>query len=122
MKVNFYPQITQVFSKVTDKSNDKQGGAGSNAYDRQKKKDKDEDEIEVTDENVQKAVDAFSFDEMTKTAGITANAEGHGPGLKVVLKDASGGVLRSVSGEEFLKLRDAVRAGKRSGKLLDQKA
>ena len=107
---------------MNQQSTDKQGGAGSNAYERQKKKEKEEDEIEVTDETVQNAVEAFSFDEMTKSHGITANAEGHGPGLKVVLKDASGGVLRSVSGEEFLKLREAVKLGKPSGKILDQKA
>ena len=122
MKINFYPHITQISSKVMDKSNDKQGGAGSNAYDRQKKKEKEEEVIEVTDENVQNAVEQFSVDELTKSNGITATQEGHGPGLKVVLKDATGGVLRSVSGEEFLKLREAVQSGKRSGKLLDQKA
>jgi hypothetical protein len=41
--------------------------------------------------------------------------------LKVVLKDPNGGVLRSVSGEELLRLREAVSAGAKSGRILDQK-
>lgn len=125
MKINFYPHITQIFEKVTTVSKDKQGG-GQGAYERQQKK-KDQGEAEefehiVDDETVQAALSAFADDSVNKTNGISASVEGQGPGLKVILKDAGGGVLRAVSGEEFLKLREAVTQGKRSGRILDQKA
>ncbi len=122
MKVNQYPAITQIMNRVTDKSGDKREGAGSNAYDQQQKKKEQEQEIEVTEEAVSAAIDAFGADEYNQAQGITATPEGQGPGLKIVLKDGSGGVLRSVSGEEFLKLREAVNSGKHSGRILDQKA
>ena len=122
MKIGFYPNVTQIGAKVTDKSSDKREGAGQNAYERQQKNEKEEPEFKVTEETVQDAVEAFAGDEFNVSSGITAQAQGHGPGLKVVLKDASGGVLRAVSGEEFLKLREAAASGKRSGRILDQKA
>jgi hypothetical protein len=122
MNIKSNSSITQIFARVTDKSNDKQGGAGQNAYERQQKKDQKEEEFEATIEEVSAAIEKFAGDEATLTAGITAQSEGTGPGLRVLLKDPSGGVLRSVSGEEFLKLREAVNAGNKSGRLLDQKA
>lgn len=67
-------------------------------------------------------MDAFGGDQTNQSNGISASLEGNGPGLKVILKDAGGGVLRAVSGEEFLKLKEAVSQGKRSGRILDQKA
>ncbi len=125
MKINFYPQITQIFEKVKTTTNDKEGGAGQNAYERQqKKKEENSKEFEqlVNDENVQQAITEFAGDSVNQTNGISASMEGHGPGLKVILKDAGGGVLRAISGEEFLKLKEAVSQGKRSGRILDQKA
>ena len=129
MKINFYPHVTQVFDKVTQKSaqraEDKQGGAGQNAYEQQqKKKEEDRQEFEqlVNDENVLQAIDEFAGDSLNRSSGISASMEGNGPGLKVILKDSGGGVLRAVSGEEFLKLKEAVTQGKRSGRILDQKA
>jgi hypothetical protein len=128
MKINFYPNIAGLLSKVTAKgstapSNDKEGGAGQNAFERQQKKDSEQKKFEevVNDETVQNAIEAFASDELNKTSGIVAVAEGTGPGLKVVLKDGSGGLLRSVSGEEFLKLHEAAVQGNRSGRLLDRK-
>ena len=112
-----------MFDRVNGKSADKQGGAGSNAYE-QNKKDQEQDqkdEFEVTIENVQKAIDDFSTNQTNQSHGISASQEGNGPGLKVTLRDAAGGVLRSVSGEEFLKLREAIHSGSKSGRILDQK-
>ena len=97
-------------------------GRKSNAYEQNKKKKDDEKgEFEATVENIQKAIDDFSTNESNSTRGITASQEGNGPGLKVILKDSSGGILRSVSGEEFLKLREATKTGAKSGRILDQK-
>jgi hypothetical protein len=124
MKINSYTPIPQSFGRITEAGNDKQGGAGSNAYERQKKKDQDGDkkEFEASLEAVEAAVESFSGDESTQSSGISAQTEGQGPGLKVVLKDSTGGILRSVSGEEFLRLREAAYQGRKSGRILDQKA
>ncbi len=123
MKINSYSPIPQSFGRIAEATNDKQGGAGSNAFERQGKKEKKEEpEFEATMEAVEAAVDTYSDDETNLSHGISASAEGNGPGLKVVLKDATGGILRSVSGEEFLKLREAVNSGQKSGRILDQKA
>ena len=70
---------------------------------------------------MQKAIEAFSSNETNQNHGISASQEGNGPGLKVTLRDSAGGVLRSVSGEEFLKLREAIQSGSKSGRILDQK-
>lgn len=122
MKVFPYPALSQIMNRVTEANSDKQGGAGSNAYQQQEQKKKDEKEYEATAENVQDAIETFASDAQMQSQGITASADGEGPGLKVLLKDATGGVLRAVSGEEFLKLREAIHAGKKSGRILDQKA
>ena len=121
MKVNINTPITQVFERITRPSSDKQGGAGQNAYERQQQK-KDDPQDPPTEQEVLKAVETYGLDETNHEHGITASPEGQGPGLRVILKDASGGVLRAVSGEEFLKLREAVKNGSRSGRILDQKA
>lgn len=118
MKVIQAPQF-QLFERVSGKPNDKQGGAGQNAYEQQQKKERKE---EPTEQEFLQAVETYGADPTNLENGITATPEGQGPGLRVVLKDAQGGVLRNVSGDEFLKLREAVRNGARSGRLLDQKA
>ncbi len=125
MKINSYSSIQPLFGKVSETFKDKQGGAGSNAFERQPKKDQDKDqkkEFEASLEAVEEAIEGFTDDKTNAQHGISAATEGNGPGLRVVLKDPSGGVLRSVSGEEFLKLREAVSSGCKSGRLLDQKA
>ena len=124
MKINSYAAISPLFGKIKETNQDKQGGAGQNAYERQKKKDPEEDskkDFKASLEEVQDAVEGFLEDETNLAHGISADTEGNGPGLKVVLKDPNGGVLRSVSGEEFLRLREAVSAGAKSGRILDQK-
>jgi hypothetical protein len=122
MKINSYASIHPLFGKISEAGADKHGGAGQNAFERHKKKDEEKEEkFEASLEAVEAAVDGFADDKLNSSHGISASAEGAGPGLRVVLKDASGGVLRSVSGEEFLKLREAANSGARSGRLLDRK-
>jgi hypothetical protein len=79
-------------------------------------------EIQVTDETVNAAMLTFQSDQQTRAQGIEAEVQGTGPGLKIVLKDGSGATIRSLSGEEFLKLRDATHDVRVAGKLFDQKA
>jgi len=124
MKIQSYASIHPLFGKVTDAGADKHGGAGSNTYERQKKKESEKEEsqeFEASLEAVEAAVEGFADDRMNSNNGLSASTEGSGPGLRVVLKDPSGGVLRSVSGEEFLKLREAAQSGVKSGRLLDRK-
>ncbi|MDR3608857.1 MAG: hypothetical protein P4M08_15945 [Oligoflexia bacterium] len=71
---------------------------------------------------VDKALETFSADPQTRASGLAAAAEGSGPGLRVVLKDAQGKVVRQFTGEEFLRLREAAAQDHRArGKILDQK-
>ena len=122
MKVGFYAPVIPIHSKATAKSGDRDSG-GSGGFQRQQKSDQEEQgKFEATLEAVDSEIEKFTGDEEVQAYGITAESTGQGPGLKVVLKDPSGGVLRSVSGEEFLKLREAANAGRRSGRILDQKA
>src|ERR1035437_8048457 len=122
MKINTYAsQAVHMFERVNEKNADKQGGSGSNAFEQNKKDQEKKEEFEVTVENVQKAIETFSANQTNQTHGISASQDGTGPGLKVTLRDSTGGVLRSVSGEEFLKLREAIQSGSKSGRILDQK-
>lgn len=124
MKIQSYQSIQPLFGKVSEAGAEKQGGAGQNAYERQKKKDDREEQKEILENPaaLEAAVDGFTEDQTNLSHGISAIAEGSGPGLRVVLKDQQGGILRSVSGEEFLRLREAVSSGRKSGRILDQKA
>lgn len=128
MKILPFPQIAAIQNRVKEREGDKQGGAGQNSYEsfsKERRDSKSEEEEEkvvvVTDENVNRAIDALNHDASATQNGLHAEQAGNGPGLRVVLKDASGGVLRNVSGEEFLKLREAIGQAKRPGKLIDRK-
>ena len=72
-------------------------------------------------EKVSRAIDSFHTDTTTIANGLRASLEGEGPGLKIVLKDVNGAVVRHFSGEEFLKLRAAAGGPHLRGKILDQK-
>ncbi len=73
-------------------------------------------------EAVEKAVGSFADDAQARASGLSVIAEGTGPGLKVVLKDASGSVVRQFTGQEFLELRKGASKDSRArGKILDQK-
>ncbi len=79
-------------------------------------------EDEITQENLDAAIVAFDSDQQAKANGLHAERTGTGPGLRVVLRDHNGDVLRQYTGGEFLKLRDnASRDFKSRGKLLDRK-
>jgi uncharacterized FlaG/YvyC family protein len=81
-----------------------------------------ESELEATPEKVDQAVEAFQTDLDAQAKGLSASVSGQGPGLKVVLKDEAGSVVRQFTGEEFLRLREAASQDHRvRGKILDQK-
>ncbi|MBI2712290.1 MAG: hypothetical protein HYX41_05455 [Bdellovibrio sp.] len=101
-------------------------GASKESPNRQKGNESNEPQAEVSDpasdEDVGKAVHDFLTDKQTQANGLSATIDGHGPGLKVVLRDGNGIVVRQLSGQEFLKLRRSVsKEAPVSGKILDQK-
>lgn len=78
--------------------------------------------FEVTEAEVRSAIEGFSQDAQAQAFGLTAAQEGEGPGLRVVLKDGHGAVIRQLTGEEFIKIREKVAEQKATrGKILDQK-
>ncbi len=85
--------------------------------------EKDQDSSkEASSAKVGKAVQDFQADALAQANGLSASMEGAGPGLRVVLKDGGGVVVRQLTGEEFLKLRQATSKDQKSrGKILDQK-
>lgn len=123
MKIHSVSSANQ-FTQLKERQGDikeRQGGGQNefqNMLDQKKKDESSKDEaVEVDEDKVEKAIEQFAADELTQ--GLQASAVGHGPGLKVVLKDGSGAVVRQLTGEEFLKLRQTVSS--KSGKILDQK-
>ncbi len=73
-------------------------------------------------QEIEKAVGAFGEDVQARASGLSATAEGSGPGLRIVLKDSAGSVVRQFTGEEFLELRKVAGKDSRArGKILDQK-
>jgi len=77
---------------------------------------------QVTEEQVRSAIEDFSQDRASRQAGLKASQAGTGPGLKVVLQDGSGTVIREFSGQEFIELREEVdKKGLKRGKIVDVK-
>ncbi len=80
-----------------------------------------EEEI-PTQEVMSDALKAFGTDSQAQLNGLSASVEGSGPGLKVILKDEKGKVVRQFTGAEFVQLRNSVpREGHFRGKILDRK-
>ncbi|MEK6704970.1 MAG: hypothetical protein AABZ06_04210 [Bdellovibrionota bacterium] len=76
----------------------------------------------VSEEKVGQAIESFQSDSQAKANGLNANVVGYGPGLKVLLKDNQGAIVRELTGEEFVKLRETTsRDGRTRGKILDKK-
>jgi uncharacterized FlaG/YvyC family protein len=116
----FFPNFTAKGAVARDDARtERDGQNGRDQYTRQQKQEGDPEEKQ---KKMEQALQDFQSDPQTQASGISAEAEGSGPGLKVVVKDSSGGVIRQFTGEEFLKLREAVSQDKNSrGRLLDTK-
>ena len=71
--------------------------------------------------NIGSALASFGGDPLIQNTGISAEVDGHGPGLKVTLKDGRGAIIRQFTGQEFVELREAAAYGANRGKLLDKK-
>ncbi len=113
------------FPKVNEKADAGDEGFSRQSPDHHEKRE-DEKEgrkepIQVTDEGVLSAMEGFRREIEADRKGLVAESKGSGPGLRVVLKDGSGAVIRQWTGEEFLELRKAVTTKSGTGKILDQK-
>lgn len=68
------------------------------------------------------AIESFGREPIGQSSGLHAEADGEGPGLRVLLKDVTGTTIRQMTGDEFVKLREATRIEPNGrGHLLDQK-
>lgn len=121
MKVRMTQDLTPTAPLVRERREKNSGQEGfQRAFDQERRQKKERDPEEVEKE-VQAEVLRFREDAQSVANGLTASTEQDGPGLKVVLKDGSGTVIRQLTGEEFLKLREAVEQIATRGKILDQK-
>ncbi|HUP55954.1 MAG TPA: hypothetical protein VM598_00775 [Bdellovibrionota bacterium] len=120
MKITSLPEIFRFTNRVQEKPDGQSAHDGSQQNDPERKKE--EEAAEATPEELNAAIATFQADPQTREAGLTAEPVSGGPGLKVVLKDGTGSVVRQFTGEEFLKLREAASKDTRMrGKILDQK-
>lgn len=118
------PDSLGYFQQVHEKKGD--GSAGHQQRDPSQEQSphssQEETPIQVTDEKITEAIESFQTDSQAKNLGISVQGVGQGPGLRIMLKDQKGKVLRQISAEEFLKLRESVQTTAAArGKILDQK-
>lgn len=112
----------QQYDAMFQQNGKRGGGSQSQSDDQTKDGQTDSGPRDVEPAVLELALKIFEEDAKAKASGLSAEKEGHGPGLKIILKDVSGRVIRSLSGQEFLKLREgAAQDTKARGKLLDQK-
>lgn len=112
---------SQVREKKDDSSSRQNQSGSQNSNHQQNSKDRDRTDS-PDPQLVSDAVGAFQADLQAQANGLSATLENEGPGLKVILTDKAGGIVRRLTGEEFLRLRDAASPeSKTSGKLLDRK-
>jgi uncharacterized FlaG/YvyC family protein len=107
VKTNTISNKLQIFSqKVNDKGSASEFSQQFNQKNEQEnKKEEEKEQLVVSDENVSHAIEKFSKDEELSQHGIQMSMVGTGPGLKVILRDGSGAVIRQLSGEDFLRLK-----------------
>jgi hypothetical protein len=101
------------------------GGNSSSGQQNPEKKETPPEQLtqthEPTEKEVIEAIEKFQHDAV-QTSGLKAETVGAGPGLRVVLKDINGSVVRQFSGGEFVRLRDSsAQDGRKRGRLLDKK-
>ncbi len=132
VKVNGFREMFQISRSL--KANAEGGdGHGAAGYENQDKKNSSGDPQEEARqpavlspeqerEAVEKAVSEFETEAQSQQHGLKASIAGNTPGLRVVLSDINGNVIRQFEGEEFVRLRSSgTRDTRGRGKLLDQK-
>jgi hypothetical protein len=121
LKINPVSDALRYLAQVQKKDD---GQSRQQKQEKNPKKDQNAEEpdfAEISDEAVSAAIDAFGGDTRATSSGLSVVSAGSGPGLRVILKDGSGAVVRQFTGEEFIRLREAVADGRANGKILDRK-
>jgi hypothetical protein len=130
MKISGINQLTSWYSRVLDREGsgreEHRGSDKQQSNDPRSQKENLSSDFEVTDEQIQRAIDLFSKDSQAVQNGLSACTIGKGSGLRVVLKDADGHTLRSLRPSEFLAMQRDSQVSPKSvskgvGKILDQK-
>ncbi len=129
MKINTNASVVNWVTSIKEKHEDAGHGAGggSDSHHGAKEDHRHEPQepavqVEASEDAVVAAIERFRADETTQASGLLAEKDGSGPGLRVVLKDVNGSVVRQFSGDEFLKLREtSSQDGRGRGRLLDRK-
>lgn len=124
MKITGLTETIRYLNSVHEKRDTGDNGqqSGQNRQENPKHQKKDEPEVhEVSDQNVGAAIQAFQRDQQARANGLQAEMNGKGPGLRVVLKDGSGAIVRQFTGEEFLQMQEAAKQGQSRGRILDRK-
>ncbi len=134
MKVNGFRELFQI-NRTVKANADGGDGHGAAGYEQQDKKNSDGNQPEhegaqqaavLTPEQerqaVERAVTEFETEAQSQQHGLKASISGNTPGLRVVLSDVNGNIIRQFEGQEFVRLRSSgTRDTRGRGKLLDQK-
>lgn len=125
MKIQGVPQIVErlkLVSQVRPRPGGRNSDERSDSHEERNREKQEHEFSQIAEEKLEDAVQDFSRDTQAQANGLTIAAEGHGPGLRVVVKGSDGTVVRQFTGEEFIRLRESVSKGRSSpGKILDQK-
>ncbi len=121
MKISPLTEVARFINRVREKS-DSGKGSQSDPQHQHSDRSPEEQKGQATPESVEAALEDFRSDEAAQAHGLSAKQEGSGAGLRVVLRDSDGQVVRQFTGEEFVRLREAASSdGRVRGKILDQK-
>ena len=126
MKVQSLTGIVGYPSQVRPKKQDDQQEGFSthgDSHDESRRQTEDQEfSQELEQETLSQAVESFQAENASQGSGLNAAIIGDGPGLRVVLKDPEGALIKQFTGEEFLRLRHATQHGPQCrGKILDHK-
>lgn len=135
MKVTGFKEMFQI--NRTLKAHAEGGdGHGAPGYEHQSRRQHDDQQAEQQDppaalvalspeqelHALEKAVSDFETEARSQQHGLKASIAGASPGLRVVLSDVNGNVIRQFEAQEFVRLRSSGTQDSRGrGKLLDQK-
>lgn len=115
MKIPGSSPLSIVWSKKADDSNEKKKDKKEDPSQKEsQEKETQAYELSIQEAELQAAADAL------RLQGMTAEIYGKGPGLKVTLRDGMGSIVRQISGEEFVRMKEIADAT-RKGRVLDRK-
>ncbi|MBL7716363.1 MAG: hypothetical protein JNL01_12930 [Bdellovibrionales bacterium] len=130
MKIQVVPQLNIPGGTVRNKRNEGNGGNGQNAYENQFGRKDQESSAEDSKDQAQKrppegtlaavgssesfsdVLDAAYPENDSYSEDIAAELGGRGPGLRVKVKDGGKAIVRQLSGDDFLALRQVTRRAK----------